>query len=200
RRSISPVSQGVPDRWLFHGKVDLMKTSSAGSSPPEGGRLAPVRTPAASRVEMTTLVIPEDTNIYGNVFGGRVMELMDKAAAIASLRHCRTGVVTASLDSLDFIHPISLGNIITVLAQVNAAWRSSMEVGVKVFSEDALTGERVHTCTAYLTMVALSPDGRPARGTVPPLRPETREDRRRMEEAAKRRRQRLQRITQRPGA
>ncbi|MCZ6832642.1 MAG: acyl-CoA thioesterase, partial [Acidobacteria bacterium] len=75
--------------------------------------------PASSRVEMTELIIPEDTNIYGNVFGGRVMELIDKAAAIASLRHCRTGIVTASLDSLDFIHPIKLGNIISLFAQVN---------------------------------------------------------------------------------
>ena len=107
----------------------------------KNSRPAP-RPTSSSRVEMTELVIPEDTNIYGNIFGGRVMELIDKAAAIAALRHCRMGVVTASLDSLDFIHPIKLGHIITLLAQVNKAWGSSMEVGVKVFSEDAITGEQ----------------------------------------------------------
>ncbi len=145
---------------------------------------------------MTELIIPEDTNTYGNVFGGRVMELIDKAAAIASLRHCRTGIVTASLDSLDFIHPIKLGNIITLLAQVNRAWSSSMEVGVKVFSEDALTGERVHTCTAYLTTVALGDDGRPASG-VPAIRPRTAAERRRMADAELRRQRRLERVAQR---
>jgi acyl-CoA hydrolase len=145
---------------------------------------------------MTELVIPEDTNIYGNVFGGRVMELIDKAAAIASLRHCRKGVVTASLDSLDFIHPIRLGNIITLLAQVNNAWGSSMEVGVKVYSEDALTGERLHTCTAYLTTVALGSNGRPAE-VVPSVEPGTPEEKRRVRESEERRRRRLERVANR---
>jgi acyl-CoA hydrolase len=154
------------------------------------------RPAAASRVEMTELIIPEDTNIYGNVFGGRVMALIDKAAAIASLRHCRINIVTASLDSLDFIHPIRLGNIITLLAQVNMAWRSSMEVGVKVYSEDALTGERLHTCTAYLTTVALGQDGRPAAG-VPPIAARTADERRRMVDAETRRQGRLERVSQR---
>lgn len=152
--------------------------------------------PESSRVEMTELIIPEDTNIYGNVFGGRVMELIDKAAAIASLRHCRTGIVTASLDSLDFIHPIKLGNIISLLAQVNQAWGTSMEVGVKVFSEDSLTGEKVHTCTAYLTTVALGADGRPA-GVVPPILCRSDEDHRRSGEAEVRRQRRLQRVATR---
>jgi acyl-CoA hydrolase len=143
---------------------------------------------------MTELVIPEDTNIYGNVFGGRVMELIDKAAAIASLRHCRKGVVTASLDSLDFIHPIRLGNIVTLLAQVNNAWGSSMEVGVKVFSEDALTGERLHTCTAYLTTVALGANGRPA-DAVPSVEPATPDEKRRVRESEERRRRRLERVS-----
>lgn len=152
--------------------------------------------PATSRVEMTELIIPEDTNIYGNVFGGRVMALIDKAAAIASLRHCRTGIVTASLDSLDFIHPIKLGNIISLVAQVNQAWGTSMEVGVKVFSEDSLTGEKVHTCTAYLTTVALGADGRPAR-VVPPILCRTDEDRRRAGNAEERRVRRLERVAAR---
>jgi len=156
----------------------------------------PPAPPASSRVEMTELIIPEDANIHGNVFGGRVMELIDKAAAIASLRHCRTHIVTASLDSLDFIHPIKLGNIISLAAQVNQAWGSSMEVGVKVFSEDSLTGEKVHTCTAYLTTVALGLDGRPA-GVVPPILCQTDEDRRRAGNAEERRVRRLERVAAR---
>jgi len=151
---------------------------------------------ADSRVEMTELIIPEDTNIYGNIFGGRVMELIDKAAAIASLRHCRAAIVTASLDSLDFIHPIKLGNIITLRAQVNKAWGSSMEVGVKVFSEEALTGVKLHTCTAYLTTVAVSPEGRPA-AVVPSVLAECAQDIRRGEEAETRRKRRLERVSTR---
>jgi acyl-CoA hydrolase len=149
-----------------------------------------------SRVEMTELVIPEDTNIYGNIFGGRVMALIDKAAAIAALRHCRMGVVTASLDSLDFIHPIKLGHIITLLAQVNQAWGSSMEVGVKVFSEDAITGEKVHTCTAYLTMVAVGRGDQPTT-PVPMVIPGTEEDRQRGTAADHRRVRRLERVAAR---
>ena len=145
---------------------------------------------------MTELVIPEDTNIYGNIFGGRVMELIDKAAAIAALRHCRMGVVTASLDSLDFIHPIKLGHIITLLAQVNRAWGSSMEVGVKVFSEDAITGEQVHTCTAYLTMVAVGRGDQPTT-PVPAVIADSEADKQRGAEADQRRVRRLERVAAR---
>jgi acyl-CoA hydrolase len=154
------------------------------------------RPTSSSRVEMTELVIPEDTNIYGNIFGGRVMELIDKAAAIAALRHCRMGVVTASLDSLDFIHPIKLGHIITLLAQVNKAWGSSMEVGVKVFSEDAITGEQVHTCTAYLTMVAVGRGDQPTT-PVPMVIADNEKDRQRAGEADQRRVRRLERVAAR---
>lgn len=161
----------------------------------KNSRPAP-RPTSASRVEMTELVIPEDTNIYGNIFGGRVMELIDKAAAIAALRHCRMGVVTASLDSLDFIHPIKLGHIITLLAQVNRAWGSSMEVGVKVFSEDAITGEQVHTCTAYLTMVAVGRGDQPTT-PVPMVIADNEEDRQRASEADQRRVRRLERVAAR---
>jgi len=161
----------------------------------KNSRPAP-RPTSASRVEMTELVIPEDTNIYGNVFGGRVMELIDKAAAIAALRHCRMGVVTASLDSLDFIHPIKLGHIITLLAQVNRAWGSSMEVGVKVFSEDAITEEQVHTCTAYLTMVAVGRGDQPTT-PVPMVIADNEKDRQRASEADQRRVRRLERVAAR---
>ena len=142
-----------------------------------------------SRVEMTEIVLPEDTNQYGHAWGGRVMTLIDKAAAIAATRHCRTNVVTASVDSLVFRIPVKLGHILKLFASVNAAFRTSMEVGVKVVSEDPLSGLQAHCCSAYVTMVALDATGRPA--SVPALLPKTPEDRRRQREALQRRRARL---------
>ncbi|HYS77415.1 MAG TPA: acyl-CoA thioesterase [Candidatus Dormibacteraeota bacterium] len=143
----------------------------------------------ASRVEMTEIVLPEDSNQYGHAWGGRVMALIDKAAAIAATRHCRTNVVTASLDSLTFRAPVKLGHILMMYASVNASFRSSMEVGVKVLSEDPLSGLRAHCCSAYVTLVALDALGRPT--PVPDLLPGTPEERRRQREAARRRRSRL---------
>jgi acyl-CoA hydrolase len=148
------------------------------------------RKPASdSRVEMTEIVLPEDTNQYGHAWGGRVMTLIDKAAAIASTRHCRTNVVTASVDSLVFRAPVKLGHILKLHASVNAAFRSSMEIGVKVLSEDPLSGLQAHCCSAFVTMVALDATGRPT--PVPTLLPVSREDRRRQREAGQRRRTRL---------
>jgi len=144
----------------------------------------------ASRVEMTEIVLPEDTNQYGHVWGGRVMTLIDKAAAIAAVRHSRTNVVTASVDSLIFRAPVKLGHILRLLSSVNATFHSSMEVGVKVISEDPLSGRQAHCCSAYVTMVALDAGGRPT--PVPRLVPAGTEDRRRQLEAARRRRARLQ--------
>jgi acyl-CoA hydrolase len=138
---------------------------------------------------MTTIVLPEDTNRYGSIFGGRVMEWLDKTAAVAAVRHCRMNVVTASLDHLDFLNPIHLGDIVHVLATVNFANRSSMEVGVKVLAEDPPTGNLRHTCTAYVTMVGLDDNGSPA--PVPELVPESDEERRRFEAAVERRRLRM---------
>jgi len=142
-----------------------------------------------SRVEMTEIVLPEDTNQYGHAWGGRVMTLIDKAAAIASVRHCRSNVVTASVDSLVFRAPVKLGHILRVHASVNAAFHSSMEVGVKVLSEDPLSSLQAHCCSAFVTMVALDATGRPT--PVPGLLPESSEDRRRQRDAARRRRARL---------
>jgi len=142
-----------------------------------------------SRVEMTEIVLPEDTNQYGHAWGGRVMTLIDKAAAIASVRHCRSNVVTASVDSLVFRAPVKLGHILRLYASVNAAFHSSMEVGVKVVSEDPLSSLQAHCCSAFVTMVALDATGRPTR--VPGLLPESSEDRRRQRDAARRRRARL---------
>lgn len=146
---------------------------------------------AASRVEMTEIVLPEDTNQYGNAWGGRVMTLIDKAAAIAATRHSRTNVVTASVDSLVFRAPVKLGHILRLQASVNAAFHTSVEVGVKVSSEDPLTGLRAHCCTAYVTMVALDATGRPT--PVPGVVAAGPEGRRRQRGAMGRRRQRLRR-------
>ncbi len=143
----------------------------------------------ASRVEMTEIVLPEDTNQYGHVWGGRVMALIDKAAAIAAVRHSRCNVVTASVDSLTFRAPVKLGHILRLLASVNATFRTSMEVGVKVISEDPLSGQQAHCCSAYVTLVALDVVGRPT--PAPRLLLSRQEDRRRQRDALRRRRARL---------
>jgi acyl-CoA hydrolase len=147
--------------------------------------------PSLSRVTMTELVIPQDTNPQGNIFGGRVMELIDKAAAIVGLRHCRSQIATVSVDQLTFLSPIRLGSIVVLEARLHGVFRSSMEVGVRVESEDVRTGERRHTTTAYVTVVALGEDGQPRE--APPLLLETDEDRRLSAEASERRSARLSR-------
>ncbi len=152
-------------------------------------RRPPSKSARASRVEMTEIVLPQDTNQYGHAWGGRVMALIDKAAAIAATRHGRTNVVTASVDSLTFRAPVRQGHILKLYASVNAAFRTSMEVGVKVLSEDPLSGRQAHCCTAYVTMVALDANAQPT--PVPRLLPDGRDARRRQREALERRRARL---------
>jgi acyl-CoA hydrolase len=144
---------------------------------------------SASRTEMTEVVLPQDANVFGNILGGRVMHLVDIAAAITAHRHCRSMAVTASVDHIDFRNPIRVGEVITLKASLNRAFHTSMEIGVKVFSEDVLTGEKKHTTSAYVTFVALDADHRPK--PVPPVICETEEDRRRYREALARRKQRL---------
>jgi len=139
---------------------------------------------------MTELVIPEDTNPHGNIFGGRVMALIDKAAAIVALRHCRTQVVTVSVDRLIFHSPIRLGSIVALEARIHAVFRSSLEVGVKVESEEALSGKRRHTTTAFVTVVSVDADGKPS--PAPPLRLETPEEKVLAQQALERRSHRLQ--------
>ena len=122
--------------------------------------------------------------------GGKVMHLVDLAAAIAAMRHARQPVVTASVDSMHFLHPVHIGELIMLRASVNRVFRTSMEVGVKVMTEKLLTGERLHTCSAYLTFVAM--DRRRARRfAIPPVIPETEEEKRRFEQAGERREYRL---------
>ena len=131
-----------------------------------------------------------DANNAGNVHGGLIMRLCDDVAGIAAVRHSGTRVVTAAMDRMTFNHPVYVGQLVTVKATVNAAWRSSMEVGVRVEAENVRTGDVTHTSTAYLTMVALDEDGRPS--TVPPVEPESADEQRRAREAQLRRDNRLE--------
>jgi acyl-CoA hydrolase len=131
----------------------------------------------------------EDANAAGFVHGGTVMKLCDEAAGVAAVRHSRCRVVTAGMDRMTFLEPVHLGELVTFSASVNAVWRTSMEVGVRVEAEKPRTGDRRHTNTAYLTMVALDEDGRPT--AVAPLLAETADEMRREREAQTRRRNRL---------
>ncbi len=110
---------------------------------------------SASRSEMAEVVLPAITNPLGKLLGGHVMHLVDIAAAMAASRHSNSYVVTASVDYIDFRNPINIGEFVILKSQVNRVFHTSMEVGVKVFSENALTGERKHTTTAYVTFVAI---------------------------------------------
>ena len=143
---------------------------------------------------MIELVLPQDANLLGNILGGRVMHLIDVAGAIAAHRHSHLQVVTASVDHLDFLNPVRLGELIVLEAQVNRAFHTSIEVGVEVFSEDS-AGKRKHTTTAFLTYVAIDQVGNPQ--PMPPVVPETNEERRRFREAGERREARIAARTKR---
>jgi acyl-CoA hydrolase len=144
---------------------------------------------AASQAALVRWMGITDANSAGFVHGGIVMKLCDEAASIAAIRHCRLRIVTAAIDRMTFLHPVHVGELLTCKASVNAVWRSSMEVGVRVEAENPRTGEARHTSTAYLTMVALDDNGRPT--AVPPLAAESTDEQRRMREAELRRRNRL---------
>jgi acyl-CoA hydrolase len=131
----------------------------------------------------------QDANLAGNVHGGWIMKLCDDVAAIAATRLAGGRVVTAAVDAMKFRTPVKVGDLITLRASVNAAWRTSMEVGVRVEAEHVPTGEIAHTCSAYLTMVSLGSDEKPV--PVPALDPETPEDERRHRDANRRRELRL---------
>jgi acyl-CoA hydrolase len=142
-----------------------------------------------SQSEITQVMLPNDANPLGNILGGMVMHLVDLAGAIAAHRHCGSYVVTAAMDHMEFRSPIRVGEVLILKASVNRVFHTSMEVGVKVFQENVLTGERKHASSAYLTYVAVNPDGTPK--TAPPVLPTTAEDKRRFREAGERRRWRL---------
>ncbi|MDB4969622.1 MAG: Acyl-CoA thioester hydrolase [Myxococcales bacterium] len=152
--------------------------------------------PAASRVEMTEIVLPGDTNALGTIFGGKVMQWIDIAASVAGMRHSGGNVVTASIDGLTFLTPIHLGEIVLLQAQVNFVGRTSMEIGVRVEAEDPRTAARRYTTKAYLTFVAIDADGKPR--PIAPLVPENDEDRRRCQDALARRDARLASRAARP--
>jgi acyl-CoA hydrolase len=167
-----------------------MKPSPISDKPKvQSEKLLPGRSVHASRTEMTELVLPQDSNLLGNILGGRVMHLIDIAGAIAAHRHCHRQVVTASVDHLDFLTPVRVGDLIILEAHVNRAFHTSVEVGVEVFSEDSSAGVRKHTTQAFLTFVALDENGKPV--PVPPLILKTKEERRRYREAGERRNLRL---------
>lgn len=151
--------------------------------------MIPGRPARESLSEYSELAMPNDANPLGTLFGGKVMHLVDLAASIAAGRHARRPVVTASVDYMSFLSPIRIGQLVVLNACVNRAFHTSMEVGVRVCVEDLVTGSVRHTSSAYLTFVALGPDGKPV--PVPPVIPETEEERRRYEEADARRKHRL---------
>ncbi len=142
-----------------------------------------------SSVIMTELVLPHYTNQLGNLLGGQLMHWIDICAALSSAKHSQRVCVTASVDRIDFHHPIKLGNVVTLIASVNRAFKTSMEVGVKVFSESHIEGTRVHSNTAYLTFVSVDEKGRPVETFE--IVPETDDEKRRFEEALQRRKNRL---------
>ncbi len=145
--------------------------------------------PSASRVTLSQLMLIADANPQGNVHGGTIMKLVDTAGAIAALRHAGRRGVTAQVDSMRFLHPVRVGDLVVVTARVTAVWRTSLETAVEVEAENVLTGERRHTSSAFLVYVALDDEGRPAE--VPPLRLETEEERLLAREAEARRQRRL---------
>lgn len=145
---------------------------------------------AASASEMAEVVLPAQTNALGKLLGGHVMHMVDIVAAMAACRHANSYMVTASVDYIDFRNPVNLGEIVHLKSQVNRVFHTSLEVGVEVFSESILTGERKQTTTAYVTFVAIDEDTRQPK-LVPPLIVKTAEERRRWKEAAKRREIRL---------
>lgn len=147
--------------------------------------------------ETSALMMPQDENTGGHVFGGVILAMLDKTAAVCAMRHARKPCVTASVDRVDFREPIMVGELIIMKASVNWVGRTSMEIGVRVEAENLLTGRRRHTNSCYTTFVALDDIGRPT--TVPPLLCETADDKRRNLAAAERRRQRLAERGPEPG-
>lgn len=147
------------------------------------------KTPSETLTTMSELVLPNDTNTLGNLMGGKLMHWMDIAAALAAMRHCNCAVVTASADNISFENPVRLGNVVTIEAKITRAFNSSMEVYLKVHGEDIPTQFKYLSNEAYMTFVALDPNGKPRK--VPDLIPETEEERNKFDGALRRRQLRL---------
>lgn len=152
------------------------------------------KTIAQSRVTLSSVMGPQDTNIHGNIHGGVIMKLVDEVGALAAVRHARLPVVTIVIDSMTFLEPIRVGNLVSLTAELTWVGRTSIEVRVEVTAENPMTGTHTTTNTAYLVYVALDPEGRPAE--VPPLLYETDEQRDRGDEAAQRQIERKRRRSQ----
>ena len=150
----------------------------------------PARTVAESQSEMTELILPNDTNVLGNLLGGRLMHFIDLVAAMAAYRHSRSHVVTASMEHIDFIAPVHVGDLLVLKSSVNRVFHRSMEVGVKVWVENAHLHRTRHVASAYLTFVAVDKEGHSI--PVPPLELQTPEELRRYNDAGRRREQRRQ--------
>ena len=151
------------------------------------------RTVRETQHETSEIMMPQHANNLGHVFGGVILSMMDRTAAVAAIRHTRGDCVTASVDRVDFREPIKLGDLVIMKASVNFVGRTSIEVGVRVEAENLVSGIRRHTNSCYLTFVAIDRNGRPV--PVPPLLPETDEEIRRNNAAKERRRRRLEERT-----
>jgi acyl-CoA hydrolase len=143
-----------------------------------------------SRHESSEMMMPQHANNLGHVFGGVILSLLDRVAAVSAIRHARQNCVTVSVDRVDFREPIRLGDLVVLKASVNYVGRTSMEVGVRVEAEDLWTGARRHTNSCYLTFVAIDQNHRPIE--IPPIVPETEDEKRRYQAAQERRRRRLE--------
>lgn len=147
------------------------------------------KTVKESFITMTELVLPHHTNQLGKLLGGQLMHWIDICAAISAAKHTQHICVTASVDRIDFIHSINLGDAVILTANVNRVFNTSMDVGVKVFSESFKKGEKIHTNTAFLTFVSVESEGKPVKAAE--IIPETDEEKKRYEEALQRRENRL---------
>ncbi len=155
--------------------------------------MPPAKKVSDSILIMTELVLPNHTNQLGNLLGGQLMHWIDICAALCASKHNQRVSVTASVDRIDFHHPIKLGEVVTLVASVNRVFNTSLEIGVKVYAENFTEGKKVHTNTAYLTFVGVDTEGKPVKaiGAVP----ETEDEKRRYEEALQRRETRLKERT-----
>jgi acyl-CoA hydrolase len=147
------------------------------------------KTVKASQVIMTELVLPNHTNPHSHLLGGQLMLWVDICAALCAARHSNAVCVTASVDKIDFHHPIKLGEVVTLEASVNRVFNSSLEVGVKIYAESFYSGVKIHSNSAYLTFVSINSEGKPV--PAPKIIPETEDEKRRFEHAGVRREQRL---------
>jgi acyl-CoA hydrolase len=177
------LSKLEPDDRIQHRTESELRPTMMESGDPA----LPPRKPAESRSEMTELILPNDANTLGNLLGGRLMHYIDLVGAMAAYRHARSYVVTASMDHIDFIAPVHVADLLILKSSLNRAFRTSMEVGVKVWVEHPIEGTMRHVASAYLTFVAVDRSGK--RVCVSPLEPETQDEQRRYKDAGRRREQ-----------